>query len=99
MGKMYRTQILLEPEQHQALTMLAKSEERSVSEIVREIVHDYLVEREREFQHHQEMQALDRLAEIRRRIQKQHGLYPDDLLTEARMEREQEIDRIWRDET
>jgi predicted DNA-binding protein len=98
MGKMYRTQILLEPEQHQALTKLAQNEERSVSEIIREIVHEYLLERKRELQHQREMQALDRLAKIRRRIQKQHGLYPDDLLTEARMEREQDIDRIWSDE-
>ena len=35
---MYRTQILLEPEQHKILTEIARQEKRSVSDVVREMV-------------------------------------------------------------
>jgi hypothetical protein len=38
MGTLYRAQILLEPEQHQALTQIAQNEGRSLSDLVREIV-------------------------------------------------------------
>ncbi|HKP51093.1 MAG TPA: ribbon-helix-helix protein, CopG family [Chloroflexia bacterium] len=36
--RLYRTQILLEPEQHKALAELAKREGRSISDVVREIL-------------------------------------------------------------
>jgi predicted DNA-binding protein len=35
---MYRTQILLKPEQHQILTEIASQEKRSLSEIIREMI-------------------------------------------------------------
>lgn len=35
---MYRTQILLEPEQHQALKEIARQQNRSLSDIIREMV-------------------------------------------------------------
>lgn len=35
---MYRTQILLRPEQHRMLTEIASQEKRSLSEIVREMI-------------------------------------------------------------
>ncbi len=37
---MQRTQILLEPEQHKALTEIAHRERRSLSEVVREMIND-----------------------------------------------------------
>ena len=43
-NKLYRAQILLEPDQHQNLSDLARREGVSVSEMVREIIADYLVE-------------------------------------------------------
>ena len=46
MGNLYRTQILLERRQHQDLSSWPKAEGRSMSEIVREAVAEYLVERE-----------------------------------------------------
>ena len=39
---MYRTQLLLEPWQHEALRARAKSRGQSMSALVREIVADYL---------------------------------------------------------
>ena len=41
-GKKYRAQILLEPEQYEKLSALAASQQRSVSDLVREIVAVYL---------------------------------------------------------
>lgn len=39
---LYRTQILLEPEQHAALARLAEATDRSISQVVREAVVRYL---------------------------------------------------------
>jgi predicted DNA-binding protein len=95
MGNLYRAQILLEPEQHRTLVELAEKEGRSISEIVREIIGQYLVEREQATQLQREMQALATLTQIRRQIEQKHGVYQGDLLAEIRAEREQEFDRVW----
>jgi len=42
---MQRTQILLEPEQHQALTEIARKENRSLSDLIREMLQAMLEER------------------------------------------------------
>ena len=42
---MFRTQILLEPEQHKILTEIARREKRSLSDVVREMVDDQLAKR------------------------------------------------------
>lgn len=42
---MYRTQILLEPEQHRILTEIAREEKRSLSDIIREMVDKLVAER------------------------------------------------------
>ena len=44
---MYRTQILLEPEQHETLTEIAHQEKRSLSDVVREMVDKQIAERKR----------------------------------------------------
>lgn len=43
---MYRTQILLEPEQHKALTEIARQERRSLSDVIREMVDKQIAERQ-----------------------------------------------------
>jgi len=48
MGTLYRAQILLEAEQHRALTEIAQGEGRSLSDLVREIVGQHLAGRDRE---------------------------------------------------
>ncbi len=98
MAKLYRAQILLEPEQHSTLTEIAQADGRSVSDLVREIVGQYLVEREIETKTQRAMRALERLARIRTRISEQHGVYQGDLIAKAREEREQDIERVWRGE-
>ena len=87
----YRAQILLEPEQHQALSEIAEKRQQSLSHVVREIVQDYLVERDLDEQQRQEIQAIQALAELRRTIQTQRGLVNEDLLAEARQERSAEL--------
>jgi predicted CopG family antitoxin len=44
---MYRTQILLEPEQHKILAEIARQEKRSLSDVLREMVDKQLAERQR----------------------------------------------------
>jgi predicted CopG family antitoxin len=44
---MYRTQILLEPEQHKTLAEIARREKRSLSDVVREMLHAQLEERKK----------------------------------------------------
>ena len=41
---MVRTQILLEPEQHQILTEIARQENRSLSDLIRELVDERIAE-------------------------------------------------------
>ena len=89
----YRAQILLEPEQHQALSEIAEKRQQSLSHVVREIVQDYLVERDLDEQQRQEIQAIQALAELRRTIQAKRGLVMEDLLAEARQERSAELDQ------
>jgi predicted CopG family antitoxin len=45
---MFRAQIMLEPEQHDALTEIARREKRSVSDVVREMLRQQLAERKRQ---------------------------------------------------
>ena len=98
MNTLYRAQILLEPEQHQALTDIAQHEGRSISDLVREIVRQYLAQREQADRQRTEMRAIQELTQIRKQLQEQHGVYQVDLLTEVRAEREQDVERVWGDE-
>ena len=74
MSTLHRAQILLEPGQHQALTEIAQKEGRSLSDLVREIVRQYLTERDREVQRQRGIQAIEALTQIRKQIQAQHGV-------------------------
>lgn len=98
MSTLYRAQLLLEPKQHQALVEIAQREGRSVSDLVREIVRQHLVERDQEARKQREMQAIEGLTQIRERLKEEHGVYQGDLLAEVRAEREEEMERIWRGE-
>jgi len=98
MSTYYRAQILLEPEQHRTLSELAKREGRSISDLVRESVQAYLVEREQEALQERRMKALDALTELRERIQARHGVLDVDLVAEIREERDRDNERVWRGE-
>lgn len=96
--RLYRTQILLEPEQHRSLTRIAEREERSLSEVVREIIRAYLNEQHEQDQAQKEIEALQRLREIREASRQHYGTYPGDIIQEMREERDQEIQQTWRGE-
>lgn len=98
MSTLYRAQILLEPEQHQALTEIAQREGRSISDLVREIVGRHLAERDREVRLQRELQAIEELTHMRKQIQEQHGIYHVDLVAEVREERDRDMERVWGDE-
>jgi predicted DNA-binding protein len=91
---MYRTQVLLEPGQHKALAALAQRRGTSVSQVLREIVEEYLVEQDTELD--QRLAALERIRQHREEMLARRGGRPMDidvvaLIEENREERTREI--------
>jgi len=95
MSTLHRAQLLLESEQHQALAEIAEREGRSISDLVREIVRQHLAERRQQAQQLAAMEAVERLTQIRARLQEEHGIYQGDLLAEVRAEWEEDAERTW----
>ena len=91
MTQLYRTQVLLERRQHESLQQLAAAEGRSMSEVIREAVAEYLVDQERLRKRERWQRTLDELAEIRTAIETEHGILPDDFFLRDREEREEEL--------
>jgi len=98
MSTLYRAQLLLETEQHEALARIAEEEGRSVSDLVREIVQRHLDERAREAQSAAALRALGRLTHVRERLRETRGVYEGDPLAEVRAEREDDVARLWEGE-
>ena len=90
---MIRTQLLLEPEQHTSLSHIAREENRSVSDPVREIVREALAERELAVRRQRAAKALERLNQLR----EVGPLYSGDPIAEVRAEREKQVDELWRE--
>lgn len=85
MSQLYRTQVLLERSQHRALQALAAAEDRSMSELIREAVAEYLVEQDEDAKRRSWKEAMDTMAEIREEIRASHGVLPENFtLTTAR---------------
>ena len=95
---MHRTQLLLEPNQYKNLRTLAQQEQRSISEIVREILDQYLEENDQRTRWIRRSQALNRLSVLRARVQKRTGVYAGDLVAAARDERDEDFMHIWQGE-
>lgn len=95
---MNRVHIPREPESHRALREIADLEGQSVSELMREIVREYLTERHQRDRLENELRAIEELGRIRARVQERHGIIQADLLSEARAERDADTERIWRQE-
>lgn len=92
--RMYRAQILLEPEQHKALAAIAERKGTSISQVVREIVGQYLVEQDTELEH--QLAALERIRQHREEMIAARGGRPIEvgvtaLIDEMREERTQEL--------
>ncbi len=92
--RLHRAQILLEPKQHQMLTEIAHQEGRSLSDVVREIVAQYLRQRAAYDERQQALAALAGLNNLRAQILQTHGIYHGDLIAEVRAEREEQMERI-----
>jgi predicted DNA-binding protein len=98
MGNLHRAQLLLEPEQHEALAEIAEQEGRSISDLVREIVRQHLAERDEQARRLSALHAIEELSQIRARLQEQRGIYHGDPLAEVRADWEEGIEQIWRGE-
>ncbi len=95
---LYRTEILLEPAQHQALTEMARREGRSISDIARQMIGEKLAERQpiQTPNGDEYLALLDRLSrEWRQAYAERDGREPDfDMVAEMnhmREERDAEI--------
>jgi hypothetical protein len=93
--ELYRTQILLKSDQHKALAALAKMEGRSLSDLTRDIIDQYL-SLQKTLRQEEEMKALNRARKFRRSLTRQRKGKPLDLdLTELIREmREERVDKI-----
>ncbi len=98
MRTLHRAQLLLEPEQHEALAEIAEQEGRSISDLVREIVRQHLAERDDETRKLTALQAIEELTQMRTRLREQHGMYHGDPLAEVRAEWEENVEQLWRGE-
>jgi hypothetical protein len=95
--RMYRAQILLEPEQRRRLEEIAQKEGRSISSVTRRVLHIGLEALESEAQlWEKRAHILDDLRVLRER---QPFEYTGDLVNESRQERDNEMERIWRGDT
>ncbi len=91
MAELYRAQVLLERKQHKALLALAAAEGRSMSEIIREAVAEYLVEQDEERELQNWERNLEELAKIREEIRAKFGTLDDDFILRNREEREEDL--------
>ena len=66
--RMHRTQILIEPEQHKALSELAKVERKSISKIIREILREYFANQSGEARWRNRDKTLQRAKNVRNSI-------------------------------
>ena len=96
--RLYRTQILLKPEQHAELAQIAKQEGRSISDVVREMIDNELERRKNAANTdiQRRLAALDRIQQHRAEILARRGGKPIDidvveLINQMRDERDAEI--------
>jgi hypothetical protein len=90
--RLYRTQLLLRPEQHRRLVLLSKDEGRSISEVARSLLDEALLAHQStvwESRSH----VIERLRIFRNLVRERRGAVEVDLITESRNERENE--RPW----
>jgi len=99
MATLHRTQVLLEPEQHQALAQISRQRDRSISDLVREAVHQYLKQIDEEVLLRKELEAIEKLTHLRKRLETQYGLLDEEnLLAIIRDERDEELESVMRGE-
>ncbi len=76
--KMYRAQILLDPQQHRVLRDMARRQHRSISSVVRDLISNQLIELKKEednqIRHH--LAVIDRIEEHKRVVLARRGKRP-----------------------
>lgn len=88
---LHRAQILLDKDQHAQLERLARGSGRSISEIVREMMDEYLTRVSEDEEARRSLAAIDQLSVLRQRIERRHGRLDASLLDGLREERDEEI--------
>lgn len=91
----YRAQILLEPDQKQSLARLAEEQGRSVSDLVRQAVQEFLDDETQVARRGRREAAFEDLARLREQIRSRHGVLGVDLVRETREERQAQLDHMW----
>lgn len=81
---LHRTQLFLRPDQHAELARIAQREERTVSEVLREVLDEW-IEGCRAAQHGR-LTSLERMRALRERIGEESGVLPRELVLETRRE-------------
>lgn len=97
MSNLYRAQVLLERQQHESLRKLAASQDRSMSDLIREAVAEYLVEHDEEFGSWKD--TLAQMVRLREEIMAETGMFAAESILNDRAEREDELaERLWGDQ-
>jgi hypothetical protein len=91
--RMYRAQILLDPQQRRRLEEIARRDGKSISAVTRQVIDAGLERIENEAEVWKKRSQL--LASLRLHRQQQPYIYTGDLINEARQEREDEGDQLW----
>jgi hypothetical protein len=97
---MVRAQLLLTPKQRERLERLAQREGRKLSDVTRRALDaglDVLEGCDEEARRRQK-ETLHSLRCLREELLVKYGPYPGDPVAEARQEREEQVDRLWRNE-
>ncbi|MGH2457835.1 MAG: hypothetical protein ACRDIY_03095 [Chloroflexota bacterium] len=96
--RFHRTQLLLRPDQHEALIEIARRENRSISDVVREMIGQQLDSRAqaRSATIQRQLEALERIRQHREAILAERGGKPieidiADMINQMREERDEEI--------
>jgi hypothetical protein len=98
MGKLRRTQILLEPGPHRELVRIARSEGRSVTALVREVVKNYLEQHAaKSTSIERRLEAFERVLQHREEIlRERNGEYIDfDFVEALNQARDEQDERNW----
>lgn len=95
---MYRMQLLLKPEQRKRLERVAKREGRTFSDTARRALEEGLrvMEGDTDSVWEKRLEALEYLNGLRKRIQDERGVYQGDLVNDARLDRDTQIEQTWR---
>lgn len=92
--RMYRAQILLDPQQRRRLEEIARREGKSISAVTRQVIDAGLETMDNEVEVWKKRSQI--LADLRKRRQQQPFEYNGNLVDEIRQERDDDMRQIWR---